>query len=81
MSPNKQTDRQEEGIDIPYERIDPETLRAMIGEFVSREWADLSDAGCTLEGKIGQVMQQLEEKRAKVVYDLKTETWNIVVCS
>jgi uncharacterized protein len=79
MPPEEKTDQHEEGIDIPYDRIDPDTLHNMIREFVSREWADLSDGGCTLEDKIGQVMQQLKEKRAKVVYDLATETWNIVV--
>jgi len=27
----------EEGIDVPYEQLNPETLRTMIEEFVSRE--------------------------------------------
>jgi len=79
MAPKQQIDHQEEGIDIPFDRIDPDTLHAMLREFVSREWADLSDSGYSLEEKIGQVLQQLKENKVKVVYDLKTETWNIVV--
>jgi uncharacterized protein len=79
MPPEQQTDQHERGIDIPYDRIDPDALRNMIREFVSREWADLSDSGFTLEEKICQVLQQLKENRATVVYDLATETWNIVV--
>ena len=79
MPPKKQTDHPEQGVDIPIDRIDPDTLHNMIREFVSREWADLSDSGCTLEEKIGQVLRQLQENRVKVVYDLATETWNIVV--
>ena len=49
--------QQEEGIDVPYQQIDPETLRRMIQEFVSRDGADWGDAGCSLEDKVEQVMQ------------------------
>ena len=35
----------EEGLDVPYDRIAPDTLRAMIEEFVTREWSELSDSG------------------------------------
>ena len=68
----------EEGVDVPLDRINPETLRKMVGEFVTREWSDLSDAGCTFEDKIEQVIQQLKDNRIKVVFDLTSETCNIV---
>ena len=80
MSQEKQAEQHEKGIDIPLDRINPDTLLNMVKEFVSREWADLQDSGCTLDDKIGQVMQQLRDNKAKVVYDLTTETWNIVAC-
>lgn len=68
---------EEEGIEIPLERINPDTLRNMLAEFVSREWADEE---CTLETRIEQVLGQLRERKAKVMYDFRTETWNIVQC-
>ena len=74
----KQPDQHEEGIDIPHERINPDTLQKMIEEFVTREWADPADSGYTLEEKVGQVLRQLEAHTAKVVFDTTTETWNIV---
>jgi len=74
----KQSGQNEEGIDIPYERINPDTLLKMIEEFVTREWADPADSGYTLEGKVTQVLRQLEAHTAKVVFDTTTETWNIV---
>jgi uncharacterized protein YheU (UPF0270 family) len=80
MIQEKQTDHQEEGIDVPYDRINPDTLQNMVREFVTREWSDLSDSGYTLEDKIAQVLQQLRDKRVKVVFDLRSETANIVVC-
>jgi uncharacterized protein YheU (UPF0270 family) len=67
----------EEGIEIPLDRINPETLRNMLSEFVTREWADEE---CTLERRIEQVLRQLRERKAKVMYDCRTETWNIVDC-
>lgn len=74
----KQPDQNEEGLEIPFERISPDTLRKMIEEFVTREWADPADSGYTLRDKVGQVLRQLETRTARVVYDVTTETWNIV---
>ena len=79
MTQKKQTDYNEEGVEVPYEQINPDTLRNMVAEFVTREWSDLSDSGYTLEEKIEQVLQQLKEKKAKVVFDFTSGTANIVV--
>ena len=79
MTQKKQTDYNEEGVEVPYEQINPDTLRNMVAEFVTREWSDLSDSGYTLEEKIEQVLQQLKEKKVKVVFDFTSGTANIVV--
>lgn len=68
----------EEGVDVPMDRINPETLRKMVEEFVTREWSDLSDADCTFEDKVEQVIQQLKDNKIRVVFDLTSETCNIV---
>ena len=75
---DQQNEYAEEGVDIPLDRINPETLRKMVEEFVTREWSDLSDADCTFEDKIEQVLQHLKDNRIKVVFDLTSETCNIV---
>ncbi len=79
MTQNKPPGHAEEGIEVPYEQINPDTLRNMILEFVSRDGADWGDAGCTLEEKIAQVLRQLRAGKAKVVFDLRSQTANIVV--
>lgn len=81
MSQKKSADHHEEGIEVPYERIDPETLRNMIQEFVTLDGADWGDAGCTLEDKVEQVLRQLRNKKVKVVFDLRSKTANIVAAS
>jgi uncharacterized protein YheU (UPF0270 family) len=70
----------EEVIEIPLDRVNPDTLQKMVEEFVTREWSELSDSGFTLEEKVGQVMQQLKDNRAKIVFEIQTETWNIIPC-
>ena len=80
MDQNENTGQQEEGIDIPFQQLDPDTLRRMIQEFVSRDGADWAETGCTLEDKVEQVLQQLRNKQIKLVFDLKSETANLVSC-
>ena len=74
----RQDDTVEEGVIVPHDRISPDTLRKMVEEFVTRDWSELTDAGRTLDDKIEQVIQQLKDGRAKVVFDLTTETCNII---
>ena len=68
MTQKKQTDYNEEGVEVPYEQINPDTLRKLVEEFVTREWSELSDSGYSLE-----------EKKVKVVFDFTSGTANIVV--
>ncbi len=70
----------ENGVDVPLDRIPPDTLRTMVEEFVTREWSDWADSAYTLDEKVDQVIRQLKDARAKVVFDLGTQTCNIVPC-
>ena len=80
MSEENNTEQTEEGIEVPYQQLDPETLRSLIQEFVSRDGFDWGDAGCTLDNKVAQVLQQLLQKQVKVVFDFRSQTANIVAC-
>lgn len=80
VPPEFSPDHHEEGIEIPYRRIDPETLQNLLQEFVTRDGADWGEAGCSLEDKVGQVLQQLQHKKVKIVLDLRSQTANIVIC-
>jgi uncharacterized protein len=74
----RQDDQAEEGVIVPHDRISSDTLRRMVEEFVTRDWSELANAGCTMEEKVEQVIQQLKGGRAKVVFDFMTETCNII---
>jgi uncharacterized protein YheU (UPF0270 family) len=73
-------DHHEQGVDVPYDQINPETLRNMIQEFVTRDGADWGEPGGALEDKIAQVIKQLKNNKVKVVFDLNSKTANIVPC-
>ena len=81
MFQGKTTDHHEEGTVVPYELIEPDTLHRMIEEFVTRDGADWGEAGCTLEDKVHQVLQQLRNKKVVVVFDHTSQTANFVVCN
>lgn len=70
----------DEAFEIPLERVAPDLLLKMIEEFVTREWSELADSKYTLDEKVGQVKRQLQDKRAKIVYDTASESWNIIPC-
>ncbi len=80
MRQEQTSDHREAGIDIPHTEINPETLRRMIQEFVTRDGADWSDPGCTLDDKVEQVLQQLKSNKVKVVFDQTSQTANLVPC-
>jgi hypothetical protein len=80
MTQDKPDGQQEEGLDIPYQRINPATLRKMIQEFVTRDGADWGEVGCTLEDKVEQVLRQLGSAKVKIVFDPASQSANIVVC-
>lgn len=63
---------------IPFEKLNPETLRNLIQNFVSREGTDSGYTRGSLEESVAQVTEQLKWKQAFIVYDEKTETCNIV---
>ncbi len=59
-------------------QIAPATLRNLVNEFVTREWSESGDGGATLEQKVVQVLRQLREGTVLIVFDLKSETCNLV---
>lgn len=78
FAPDRQNEGREDGVEIPFERINPDTLHNLISEFVTRESEESGESHHTVDRKIRQVIEQLKDKRARVVFDLNSETCNIV---
>lgn len=78
FTPDRQNEGREDGVEIPFERINSDTLHNLIAEFVTRESEESGGSHHTVDQKISQVIEQLKDNRARVVFDLISETCNIV---
>ena len=59
---------------IPIDQLNPDTLREVVAEFVTRDGTDLTDA----KTKIDQVLRALRAGRAELHYDEEEETTTII---
>lgn len=80
MSYDDEQDESLQWLDIPYEQLNNETLQRMIEEFVTRDGSNWDEQGADLDTKVAQVISQLKQKKIKVVFDLQSQTANLVVC-
>ena len=59
---------------IPYEKLEPATLRAIVQEFVTRDGTDHS----SVEQRVQSVLRQLEVGRVELHFNDQTQTCNII---
>jgi uncharacterized protein len=63
---------------IPFEQLQPQTLRAVIEEFVTRDGAIHGHSDVLLEQSVRLVQSQLRSGKIVIVFDEETETCGIV---
>lgn len=56
-------------IEIPHGELKPDTLTALLEEFVTRDGTDYGAEEIALATKVAQVRRQLEQGEAVIVYD------------
>ena len=67
-----------EGIVVPHRELSGEALDRLIAEFVTRDGTDYGDREALLEQKMADVRHQLERGDVLIVFDLETESANVV---
>ncbi len=65
-------------VEIPKDRLEPETLRRLIEEYVSREGTDYGEREYSFDQKIAHVEEQLDRGVAIIVFDPELESCNII---
>jgi uncharacterized protein len=65
-------------MEIPFDRLEPATLRALIEEFITREGTDYGFRECSLDEKRMQLMEQLNLGKIGIVFDPETQTCNLI---
>ncbi len=59
---------------IPHEKLNPETLRGVVSEFVSREGTDYGHSAISHDKKITQVISGLNSGRYVLCFDQESES-------
>ena len=65
-------------IEIPSERLAPELLVAVFGEFVLREGTDYGERELPLADKIAEVRRQIARGEVVIVFDPESESCNLL---
>ncbi|OUR61816.1 hypothetical protein A9Q74_07855 [Colwellia sp. 39_35_sub15_T18] len=63
---------------IPLEQLNADTLQAIIEDFILREGTDYGAVDTSKSDKVAQVMQQLKQGSALLVYSELHESVNIL---
>ncbi|EAR60538.1 YheU family protein [Neptuniibacter caesariensis] len=63
---------------IPFEQLNPETLNALIEEFVSRDGTDYGEFEASLVEKVSQVSRMLRSGEVVILFSESTGQCNIV---
>jgi uncharacterized protein YheU (UPF0270 family) len=65
-------------IEVPHTLLSPAALRAVVESFVLREGTDYGAREYSLDEKVQHVMQQLQRGDARIVFDPRTESVQIL---
>lgn len=63
---------------IPHQELPPDTLRAVIEEFITREGTDYGEQEFNLEQKVQQVMSQLDRADIYILYSELHESCTLI---
>jgi uncharacterized protein YheU (UPF0270 family) len=66
---------------IPHTELSAEALQSVVESFILREGTDYGEHEVSLEQKVAQVLRQLERGEARIIFDAKLETVDIVTTS
>jgi len=65
-------------IDIPLDKLQEKVLFGIVDEFILQEGTDYGQEEYSLEEKREQVIRQIKEGKARIIFNQKTESCLIV---
>jgi hypothetical protein len=65
-------------VEVDPQMLAPETLRALVEEFVTRDGTDYGASEASLERKVADVLRQLARGEVRIAFDPRTSRANIV---
>jgi uncharacterized protein YheU (UPF0270 family) len=74
-----ENEAEQQGLLIPADSISAEGLEGLIEEFVSRDGTDYGASEVSFATRIEQVRKQIARGEVSVVFDIATQTANLVL--
>lgn len=68
----------QDAVEVPYDRLAPDTLRRVAEEFVTRDGTDYGWVEKTLEEKVERLLSLLQRGEARLYYEIASGSINIV---
>lgn len=65
-------------LEIPPQQLQPDVLRAVLEEFITREGTDYGQREFTLDEKVAQLQQQLASRQVVLVFDPESESCTLL---
>ena len=65
-------------IRVPIERLDGDTLNALLEEFASRDGTDYGASETPLDERVSQLRRQLDAGDIQLLLELTEERWDLV---
>ncbi len=62
---------------IPHQELNPDTLRAMVEDFVTRDGTDYGELETPMAQRIDLVLRQLRAGKAFILYDAEAASFTI----
>lgn len=69
---------EEDPIWVPYQELEPATLRNLAEEFVTRDGTDYGATEKSLESKVEALMRELRSGEARICYEAESGSIHIV---
>jgi uncharacterized protein YheU (UPF0270 family) len=67
-----------EPVEVPWDALPAEQLEALVESFVLREGTDYGPREFELAGKVAAVLRQLQQGKARILWDPGSESGTIV---
>jgi len=64
---------------VPPQRLQPETLQALLEEFASRDGTDYGEREHSLAEKVQRLQHQFQAQQLVLLYDADSEQWDLVL--
>lgn len=64
-------------VEVPYTSLSPSVLRGVVETFVLREGTDYGQLDHSLDQKVAQVLDQLEQGKAAIYFNVVDESCNV----